>query len=151
MARAKGILDLAANFEPQAAAPLDARHLVPDLGTLVSPIEWQASDGTQYVYVGMRVTVVNDPTPENNGVYWLKSMDYTQLSSWEKVGSDGSGGDEMFFVQPLAPANPQEGWMWYQTTTENLFTYREVSPGVLNWVPIVFGTGTSDVIDGGTY
>ena len=44
-----------------------------------------------------------------------------------------------------------EGDIWYETDTENLYVYREVSPGVFNWMPIVIGTANSDSLDGGLY
>jgi len=44
-----------------------------------------------------------------------------------------------------------EGDIWYETDTENLYVYREVSSGVFNWVPIVIGTANSDSLDGGLY
>lgn len=44
-----------------------------------------------------------------------------------------------------------EGDIWYETDTENLYVYREVSTGVFNWVPIVIGTANSDSLDGGLY
>lgn len=60
------------------------------------------------------------------------------------------GTGEMY-VQSAQPDSPGEGAIWYKTDSEDLFGYREISPGVFNWVPIAFGTGTSDIIDGGHY
>ena len=150
MSRTQGILTLAANFEPQAAAPLDARHLVTSQATLTDTAQWEAPDNVVYAYQGMRVTVVGDPVPANNGVYWLKAPDYTNISNWEQLGT-GTGGGGQIYVQPTTPVGATEGNLWYKTDTEDLFVYREISPGVFNWVAISMGEGDSDVIDGGNY
>lgn len=60
-------------------------------------------------------------------------------------------GGGVLFQQIAQPTNPREGDMWYRLDTENLFSYREVSPSVFNWVPVVLGTDNSDTIDGGNY
>ena len=44
-----------------------------------------------------------------------------------------------------------EGDFWYNTSTDDLFIYREVSTGVYNWVPILFSETDSDTIDGGAF
>lgn len=44
-----------------------------------------------------------------------------------------------------------EGDFWYETDTETLYVYREVSPNVFGWVPISLGTDDSDTLDGGSY
>lgn len=44
-----------------------------------------------------------------------------------------------------------EGDFWYETDTETLYVYREVSTNVFAWVPISLGTGDSDTLDGGSY
>ena len=57
------------------------------------------------------------------------------------------------FSQASAPSGVlvNEGDFWYETDTETLYVYREVSPNVFNWVPISLGTGDSDTLDGGSY
>ena len=47
--------------------------------------------------------------------------------------------------------NIDQGDFWYETDTETLYLYREVSSNVYNWVPIALGTGDSDTLDGGSY
>jgi hypothetical protein len=74
--------------------------------------------------------------------------DQTDLISY--IGANGGGGVGMF-VQPTTPVGATEGNLWYKTDTESLFVYREVSPTIFNWVPLIMGTDTSDVIDGGNY
>ena len=91
MARNKGIAAFSANFEPQVAAPLDARYVVETQADLISTSTWQAHDGEVYVYNGMLVTVTNDANSSNNGLYYLNNAaQYTQLSSWTKVGESGA-------------------------------------------------------------
>lgn len=60
-------------------------------------------------------------------------------------------GGGVLFQQIATPVNPREGDMWYRLDTEDLFSYREVSTSVFNWVPVVLGTDDSDTIDGGNY
>ena len=57
------------------------------------------------------------------------------------------------FTQATAPTgiNVGEGDIWYETDTENLYIYREVSPGVFDWRPLLVGTTDSDSLDGGLY
>jgi len=57
------------------------------------------------------------------------------------------------FRQAAAPSgtNVEQGDFWYETDTETLHVYREVSSGVFDWVPILLSTSDSDTIDGGSY
>lgn len=59
------------------------------------------------------------------------------------------------FRQSTTPTgdNIQEGDTWYNTSTEQLYVYRETSPGVLNWVPIMIGNDSpdSDTLDAGAF
>jgi hypothetical protein len=75
MERTKGTLALSANFEPQIAEPLDARHICSKVADLVLPTTWTAKDGTVYAYQGMITSVWNDGI--NNGIYQLNDTDYT--------------------------------------------------------------------------
>lgn len=68
--------------------------------------------------------------------------------------SESQISDLQKFVQENAPsgAGVREGALWYQTSTDNLYVYREVSPNVLNWVPVIIGSEeNSDTLDGGLY
>ena len=60
---------------------------------------------------------------------------------------------QTFYRQALQPSGGtyREGDMWYRTTTEDLFFYREISTNVYNWVPIATATNDSDSLDGGAY
>lgn len=47
--------------------------------------------------------------------------------------------------------NIEEGDLWYNTTNENFYIYRETSSNVFQWVPVALGTGNSDTLDGGAF
>ena len=87
MSRDIGTAIFAANFEPRKAAPLDARLVVDNKADLVLLATWNKGDGNAYVYKGMLVSVVNDVTSENNGVYQLTSLIYSDISNWSLLGS----------------------------------------------------------------
>ena len=57
------------------------------------------------------------------------------------------------FRQAAAPSgtNVEQGDFWYETDTETLHVYREVSSGVFEWVPLLLSTSDSDTLDGGCY
>ena len=90
MSRPKGIAPFSGNFEPQVAAPLDARGYAETQADLLLPATWTALDGTSYIYNGMTVAVWNDGA--NNGLYILEdASDYTNIASWNFVGGSESG------------------------------------------------------------
>jgi hypothetical protein len=91
MARNKGIFDFSNNFEVRARAPLDAKMLVETVADLVDPTQWSpnSSPSEEWTYVGMIVSVYDDPAPSNNGIYRLKDTDYTIPGNWEKLESGG--------------------------------------------------------------
>ena len=76
MARKEGTLKLSSNIEPRAAAPLDARTVVPTLADLT------ASGAFPYPYVGMIVSVQSE-----GKAYMLKALDTTVSDNWQEVGS----------------------------------------------------------------
>ena len=93
MARDKGSLGISANFEPQIAAPFDARANVPTKADLIVASNWTANDGNTYAYNGMTVTVAEDTTASNNGIYVLTdAANITNTASWLFVGSGGGSG-----------------------------------------------------------
>lgn len=101
MARNKGTASFSANFEPQVAAPLDARFIVDSLADLTLPATWTANDGGIYAYKGMVVSVHSDTTALNNGLYRLIDVDYTNINNWEKLGA-GSGTSDHAALAHLA-------------------------------------------------
>lgn len=50
-------------------------------------------------------------------------------------------------------SNIEEGDTWYNTQTETLSVYRETSPGIFEWVPIMIGNASpdSDTLDAGAF
>lgn len=88
MSRQIGDALFSANFEVRKAEPLDSRTIVDAKADLTLLATWNKGDGNAYVYKGMPVAVVADATPANNGIYWLKDEDYTDIANWEKVGAD---------------------------------------------------------------
>jgi len=93
MARTSGSLGISTNFEPQIAAPFDARANVPTKADLTGSGNWIALDGISYAYKGMTVTVAEDSTTSNNGIYILTGSDVTNIDDWLFIGSgSGTGG-----------------------------------------------------------
>ena len=60
-----------------------------------------------------------------------------------------------FFRKSTAPEasveNLQEGDMWYETDTENVYFWRETGGNVYSWTLLSTGTSDSDTLDGGSY
>ena len=89
MARYKGIFKASANYEPQVAAPFDARMLVEAKSDLTTATTWQQANGSIWVYTGMIVAVAADPVESNNGVYVLiDALNYTNELAWRKLADD---------------------------------------------------------------
>ena len=86
MSRARGLFELAGNYEPRVAGPLDARQVVDTIQNLTDTAIWEQG-GPAFLFKGLLVSVVND-TAENNGVYELVDTDYTQMSSWVKIAKN---------------------------------------------------------------
>ena len=49
--------------------------------------------------------------------------------------------------------NIEEGDTWYDTSTEQFYVYRETSPALFEWVPIMVGNDSpdSDTVDAGAF
>ena len=91
--RTNGILGISANFEPQIAGAFDARAVVKTQADLFLPATWTANDGGIYIYKGMTVAVVEDPTAALNGIYILEDQNgFGLLSNWLFLGAGGGGG-----------------------------------------------------------
>lgn len=86
MSRTKGTFNFAANFEVLTKAPLDARLTVDTKANLISPAIWQDTGGNVWVYKGITVAVVSDPSTTLNGLYFLTDeTQYTNYDSWVKL------------------------------------------------------------------
>ena len=57
------------------------------------------------------------------------------------------------FIQGSTPSgsNLEEGDLWYNTTTDNLYVYRETSLSTFEWIPIASATGDMDTLDSETF
>ena len=97
MGRNKGTFNFAANFEVLTKAPLDARLVVDTKADLINPVIWQDIASNVWLFKGIVVSVVSDPSTDNNGLYFLTDeTTYTSYSSWIKINgivptSDPSG------------------------------------------------------------
>ena len=60
---------------------------------------------------------------------------------------------DQHFVQSSQPSgvNVEEGDLWYNTLTNNLYVYRETSTDNFEWVAIASATGDMDTLDGDTF
>lgn len=81
MARRKGIVNVSTDYEVKIKAPFDARQLCNTKDDLIDEASWSYAS----TYVGMLVSVANDPVADNNGVYFLKVDTPTDESSWVKL------------------------------------------------------------------
>jgi len=61
--------------------------------------------------------------------------------------------DNSFSQADTPTTNLNEGDTWYNTTTEQLYVYRETSTQIFEWVPILLGDagGDSDTLDAGAF
>ena len=83
---------------------------------------------------------------------------YTQTGSLAGGNVQDALGDlaDQFFRQSSTPSgsNLAEGDLWYNTSSEELFVYREISTGVYEWHTIASAGGsspTSFTLDGGSF
>lgn len=89
MARFKGTFEVPANYEPQKAAPFDARQLVESKSDLFLARTWQDTNGDMWIYTGMIVSVATDIEASYNGVYRLvDAAKYDQETGWQKLADD---------------------------------------------------------------
>ena len=106
MARIKGITPFSGNFEPQAAGPLDARFIIDTRAELLTATNWEALDGSQYVYKGMIVSVHSDPNTDFNGLYvLLDPTDVTDINSWSFIEAGESGGSGLITARLIETDN----------------------------------------------
>lgn len=113
---------------------------------------------------GISVTLIDDPTvlTVNNFAIPVQFMDSANVSF------DGHGtitadnvrdalqqlADQDFrTAETPTGSNIEEGDTWYNTSTEQFYVYRETSPTVFEWVPIMVGNDSpdSDTLDAGAF
>lgn len=101
MGRTQGTFQTAFNFEVLTNAPLDARLRVSTKSDLTSSSTWLI-DNKLWLYKGMTVSVVDDPSADNNGLYFLQNdASYNYEDTWLKINqiaqTDVSGTDWVSF------------------------------------------------------
>ena len=107
MARTEGTLKLSSNIEPRAAAPLDARTVVPTLADLT------ASGAFPYPYVGMIVSVQSE-----GKAYMLKALDTTVSDNWQEVGSGSEYTGDGFIINATLDKDD-----WDSTTRQQTISF----------------------------
>lgn len=117
MAREKGKINLAINFEPGGATPLDSRLVVETYDDLTKAYP------SNNVYVGMVVSVLEE---EYSGLYRLKALPYTDVNNWEKIGSDVSGyieglGDRVTAVENAVETKADADAVYSKTDADGKF------------------------------
>ena len=144
--RTKGLLNISANFEVQSAEGLDSRCRVKTKNSLTLIETWLSSDNNVYTYVGMVVSVYND-TELINGLYRLKSDDYTQETNWIKVSGDPYGNDTEIQINKNNNLYSSSSFTYNYNT--NVLSVYEISAntyvGNLDWIYI---TSKPTTIDG---
>ena len=87
-----------------------------------------------------------------------EDVTYTQTGSLAGGNLQDALGDlaDQFYRQSSTPSgsNLAEGDLWYNTSSEELFVYREISTGVYEWHTIASAGGsspTSFTLDGGSF
>lgn len=89
--RNKGTFNFASNFEVLTKAPLDARLVVDTKANLIDPNIWEDDDTNIWLYKGITVSVVADPSINNNGLYFLENdASYQSYNGWSKIGQSSS-------------------------------------------------------------
>jgi len=87
MGRNKGTFNFSSTFEVLNKAPLDARLVVDIKADLIDPSTWRDAVDLVWLFDGIVVSVVSDPSTDNNGLYFLTEVStYTNYNSWTKIG-----------------------------------------------------------------
>jgi len=146
MARTRGTASFSANYEPQIAAPLDARYNKIDTkAELYLAATWTANDGNIYVYMGMQAYIYNDGIPGNRGLYILKSIDYTLESSWEQISNTiVVPTDESTLAEWGTDTLYEGGKTYYVSRLGNIYKFKLASPG--EGQPPVYSWGEDPVL-----
>ena len=93
MSRTKGKLNFALNFERQINAPLDATTAVTTTADLTGSNTFISTDGNNYCYYGMLVSVTE---PNNTGIYKLVDLGdgvsavdaQKKMTNWKLIAGD---------------------------------------------------------------
>lgn len=103
------------------------------------------------------VTVSTVALPSSSSSVTASSVSVTPYGTISSTTLDGALQElaDQNFRSSSEPTgdNLEEGDIWYNTSTEQFYVYREVSTGVFDWVPILLGAagGDSDTLDAGAF
>ena len=160
MARNKGTFNFAANFEVLTKAPLDARIVVDTKANLIDPTIWEDGDLNVWLYTGITVSVITDPSTTNNGLYFLTDeTNYTDINYWAKVNTLGNI-DASGTASVTWQLNNGENGVMLKDSSGNLevvtfdgSTYADIAAGHLDINSIKVDTlnGALYAVDGSVY
>ncbi len=161
MARERGTFNFSSTFEVLNKAPLDARLIVDTKANLITPSIWEDHDSNVWIYTGIVVSVITDPSTENNGLYFLTdNTAYTSYDSWLKLGGSVDPGDPSGTSWQTFQLNNGDNGVILKDSSGNLevvtfdgSTYANVTAGdiTVNHLKIDSLNGTLYAIDGSVY
>ncbi len=99
MSRKFGLMTLPSNLEVQYQGPLDARTVVSTYADLFAADTFKSTDGVNYAYKGLIVSVTEDTTSTEtlaagylNGTYVLTGDDHTVEANWGRLVTSSADG-----------------------------------------------------------
>ncbi len=99
MSRKFGLMTLPSNLEVQYQGPLDARTVVGTYADLFAADTFKSTDGVNYAYKGLIVSVTEDTTSTDtlaagylNGTYVLLGDDSTEEANWGRLVTSSADG-----------------------------------------------------------
>ena len=174
MSRTKGKLNFALNFERQINAPLDATTAVTTTADLTGTNTFISTDGNNYCYYGMLVSVTE---PNNTGVYKLVDLGdgvsavdaQKKMTNWKLIAGDvlsSQDGDvdikadktltlEAGNYLKLPQVNQisysgnylQQGWYYQHFDISGLGTNEEIVAGTKNTVIFWLSDSTEQIVE----
>lgn len=130
--RQQSNIPLGETFNMAVRAPAVANRIFNTLGDAQSYVDDELSNAT----AGIRITVINDSIPSNNGLYYVKSLSYSDggvkvSGVLEKVGSNTEGlfvGDAVSRTgSSFSAANARDNDLYLNKITLDLFRKDPIS------------------------
>lgn len=174
MSRTKGKLNFALNFERQINAPLDATTAVTTTADLTGTNTFISTDGNNYCYYGMLVSVTE---PNNTGIYKLVDLGdgvsavdaQKKMTNWKLIAGDilssqdGAvnikadktltleAGDYLKLPQVNQISHSgnylQQGWYYQHFDISGLGTNEEIIAGTKNTVIFWLSDSTEQIVE----
>lgn len=174
MSRTKGKLNFALNFERQINAPLDATTAVTTTADLTGSNTFISTDGNNYCYYGMLVSVTE---PNNTGIYKLVDLGdgvsavdaQKKMTNWKLIAGDilssqdGAvnikadktltleAGDYLKLPQVNQISHSgnylQQGWYYQHFDISGLGTNEEIIAGTKNTVIFWLSDSTEQIVE----